>query len=390
VEAPSGRTGLVIANYEAVSRHVDALLSRKPAVVILDECQYIKERSAQRTQATLRLARTAKHVIALSGTPVVNRPAEFYNTLNLLRPDLFPSWWKYAKRYCALHHNGYGWDASGASNTQELSRLLREEGIMVRRTKDQVLHDLPPKRRVHQDVELLTEDGVEAAVRDARSALSTKEAGEWIRKGGAAPGEVLAALARLRRELGLAKAEASLDWLAELAASQPVVVFCHHRDVAGLLEQGLRERGLAVVSATGEDSASERQAAVDAFQSGQARVFIGTFGAAGVGITLTAASDVVLVERDWVPAVEEQAEDRCHRIGQRDSVTVWVLMSHHRVDQILNRTVERKRMVLQAVLDGEARRREEASAMREFARALVEEEMRAQHGTAQVCAQTEG
>jgi len=371
VEAPTGTASIVIANYESVARHADALVRRTPAVVVLDECQYIKERSAQRTKAALRVSGAARHVIALSGTPITNRPIEFYNVLNLLRPDLFRSWWSYANRYCGLHHNGYGWDASGASNTQELSRLLREEGIMVRRTKDQVLHDLPPKRRVYLDVELLRDEGVEEAVRGARAALATDQARRWLQEGGAAPGDVLAALSRLRLQLGLAKAEAALGWLAELASDRPVVVFAYHREVARLIQDGLRERGLAVVTATGEDSAAERQAAVDAFQGGRARVFVGTFGAAGVGLTLTAASDVVLAERDWVPAVEEQAEDRCHRVGQQGSVTVWVLMSDHRGDRLLHEAVERKRTVLRSVLDGETVRREEASAMREFARALA-------------------
>jgi SWI/SNF-related matrix-associated actin-dependent regulator 1 of chromatin subfamily A len=377
VEAPTGTASIVIVNYESVARHADELTSRTPAAVVLDECQYIKERSAQRTKATLRVSRAARHVIALSGTPITNRPIEFYNVLNLLRPDLFRSWWAYANRYCGLHHNGYGWDASGATNTEELSRLLRGEGIMLRRTKDQVLQDLPPKRRVHLDVELLADEGVEEAVRGARAALATEQARRWLREGGAAPGDVLAALSRLRLQLGLAKAEAALGWLAELASDRPVVVFVYHREAARVIQDGLRERGLSVVTATGDSSASERQAAVDAFQAGRARVFVGTFGAAGVGLTLTTASDVVLAERDWVPAVEEQAEDRCHRVGQQGSVTVWVLMSDHRVDRLLNEAVERKRAVLRSVLDGEAVRREEASAMREFARALAGEGDRA-------------
>lgn len=372
VAEPSGEASIVIVNYEAAARHADRLVALRPAGVVLDECQYIKEQSAQRTKAAVRVAKAARHVVALSGTPIVNRPAEFFTALNLLRPDMFPSWWKYAKRYCGLHHNGYGWDYSGATNTRELAEILRTQRIMIRRRKEDVLTDLPPKRRVGLDLEC--EDGgeIEDAVREALRELCSAEGRRWLESGGQAPGGVLASLSRLRHALGLAKVRAALPWLVDAAQQAPIVVFTHHEDAALAVRKGLREAGLRAEAVTGSRGAAERQAAVDAFQSGQLDALVLTYGAGGVGITLTRASDVVLLEREWVPAVEEQAEDRLHRIGQRSSVTVWVAVTDHEVDRTLHRVCESKRAVIGAVLgDGAARGREEASVLREFAAGLA-------------------
>ena len=373
VAAPSGVASVTVVNYETASRHAEALMKMGPKAVVLDEAHWIKERRAQRTRAVLAVSRRARYVLALSGTPVLNRPIEFYNVLDLLRPGRFGSWWDFARQYCGLHHNGFGWDARGATNLGELAWILRGEGIMIRRTKDEVLSELPPKRRVvlHVELERALSAEVDRAEEEASRALLTEEAKRWLSGAARPPGPAVAALGKLRAALGAAKAVALIPWLAELAADRQVVVFFHHVAPASEVVRGLAASGIRAERLTGMEGASERQSVVDRFQSGEVQVICATYGAAGVGLNLTAASDVVLAEREWVPATEEQAEDRCHRVGQTRGVTVWVAMSDHRVDRALHAVLEEKRDILRAVVDGAARNVQASDALADVARAVL-------------------
>ncbi len=113
------------------------LVKLKPRVVIFDEGHYIKTNKAQRTKAAKRLAKGVPHVIVITGTPVINRPVELYNAIQLIDPMLLPPLWHFGKRYCGLKHNGFGWDWTGATNTKELHKILTES-IMIRRLKKEV------------------------------------------------------------------------------------------------------------------------------------------------------------------------------------------------------------------------------------------------------------
>lgn len=379
VAEPTGTVAFVVVNYESAARHAEALRRIGPRAVVLDECHWIKDRSAKRTVAVLGVAGAARHVLALSGTPVLNGPAEFYNTLNLLRPGRFGSWWRFAQRYCGLHHNGYGWDASGATNVGELAAVLRGENIMIRRLKSDVLRDLPPKRRLVLHVEL---DGracaeVDAAATEVREVLRSPEAWRWLEGMSSAPGSALVAISRLRRALGMAKARAVVPWLLQVSGENRVLVFFHHVAAARATASALRGAGASVALLTGEEPAVSRQASVDTFQRGQVRLLCATYGAAGTGVNLTAADDVVLAEREWVPALEDQAEDRAHRVGRSGVVTVWVVVSDHPVDRMMAEVVDRKRSIVRALVDSRpAGDRVADDAVREFARLLAEETWR--------------
>ncbi|MDP2365298.1 MAG: SNF2-related protein, partial [Ignavibacteria bacterium] len=139
----------VTKDEETGRKNVDVrsdILALKVKTVIIDEAHFAKDSRSQRAKAVLALCKTAKHVIALTGTPIVNRPVEIYNSLKAVAPQLFPSFIKFAFRYCAPHNNGFGWNFKGASNTKELHELLTST-VMLRRTKEDVLKELPPKVR---------------------------------------------------------------------------------------------------------------------------------------------------------------------------------------------------------------------------------------------------
>lgn len=356
---PIQATEIVVTSYECVTRRKDEWMAWAPVAVVIDEAHYLKNQDAQRTKAMVGIlprkgkdgkmtepvpgiATACQYVISLSGTPMLNRPIEIFTNLNLLCPADYPSFFRFAKRYCGAEKGQYGWDFGGATNTEELRSRLRD--VMVRREKEQVLKELPPKRRAEVFVALSNADEYQVFEEDFLDKLTNP-----ARKDERQKGDVLAALGQLRRMSGRGKVDAAIEWLTN--ADRPVVVFCHHLDVLGDIAQGLIKAEIAWVKVTGEMKVEDRQAAVDDFQAGRARVFLGTYGAASVGLTLTAASDTLHVERNWTPAIEEQAEDRCHRIGQTaESVTAWYMMSSASIDQKFASLVASKRAVLGEIL----------------------------------------
>ena len=351
---------VVIVNYEILGKW-RAELRETWDVLVVDECHYVKNKQAQRSKRLYALQ--ARRKLFLTGTPILNRPVELWAVVNHLAPDEFDSFWPFAKRYCKPCKNRYGWDFSGADQLDELHERLCST-IMVRRTKAQVLDDLPPKRR--QVIELAS---------DGMSALIAVETEAWqehrrrldeLRAVGKGAGEAseaeLAALragvnlafgelAKLRQATALAKVPLVVEHVrSALESSGKVVVFAHHRAVIAELAEPF---GDEAVTLTGDDPIATRQAAVDRFQEDAGcRVFIGSITAAGFGLTLTASSHVVFAELDWVPAHLTQAEDRTHRIGQQESVLVQHLVLQDSLDARMVGALLRKQRVIDEVVDG--------------------------------------
>jgi hypothetical protein len=328
---------VVIINYDVLGKHSEALQGRTWGCVVMDEAHYCKNPKAKRTKAALAIQ--AERKLLLTGTPFINRPVELQPLAGYLAPDVFGDFWQYVHRYCNAFHGRWGWDFTGSGNLDELQEKLRRS-IMVRRQKAEVLEDLPPKVRqvIVLDAadyanELKLETLAEADVETEKPELRFEQ------------------LSKVRHATALAKVPALLDHL--LALEDEVVVMAHHRDVVAALAEGLRAKGNAVVTLTGEDSTVERDRAVQCFQAGSARYFVGTIKAAGVGLTLTQSSHVVFAELDWVPGNLSQAEDRCHRIGQRDSVLVQHLVVDGSIDARMVELVVEKQAVLDAGLDDE-------------------------------------
>jgi SWI/SNF-related matrix-associated actin-dependent regulator 1 of chromatin subfamily A len=211
---------------------------------------------------------------------------------------------------------------------------------MIRRKKDEVLKELPAKRR---QVIVLPSKGYAKeltqefdALADAVEETSFEEV-------------TFEKMSGVRHEMALAKVDDVIEHLVDL--DHQVVVMAHHKDVVQSIKDGLEAAGKTVVTLTGDCNQAHRQDAVDTFQAGKADVFIGTIGAAGVGITLTAASHVVFAELDWVPGNMSQAEDRCHRIGQTDSVLVQHLVVDKSLDARIAEALVKKQKILDRALD---------------------------------------
>lgn len=314
--------------------------------IVLDESHKIKNAQSKRTTAVKSLAKRKTHVIAISGTPIENRPKEFFTTLEIVCPHLFGTWWTYAHKYCNPTHNGFGWDFNGASNTEELHTILTES-VMIRRLKKDVLKDLPEKVRSVIPVEINMAE-YNKAEKALRSFLQTQ-------KGTKAKSDKAAALAEIERckqAAVVGKLDAAIEWIGDyLETDKKLVVFAHHTFVLDKLQ---KHYGDLCVRVDGSVSVPKRQEAVDAFQNREdVRLFLGNIKAAGVAITLTAASDTLTLELGWMPGEHDQAEDRVHRFGQEaESVNAYYLVARETIEEKIADMLDKKRNILSQVLDG--------------------------------------
>lgn len=361
---------VLIVNYDILEAWLPFLVGVGAGCVCFDEFHYVKESSSRRSKAARALAKGARKVIGMTGTPILNRPKELLAQLEVLGvvKELFGSNWNYLQRFTAAVKTDFGWDFSGHANLPELQAILRSN-VMVRRLKRDVLTELPPKRRqllilqpaaalktlldeeidTHefrerrinehkQSIKRALANGDEVAYQDAVDALREDQQATF------------AVLARLRQEIGLAKVPLVIDYIGTaLEAEEKVVVFAHHREVIRRIREAFPN---VTVGIDGSMPLTARQNAVDAFQNDpNVRLFVGNLVAAGVGITLTAAAHVIFAESDWVPGIITQAEDRCHRVGQRDSVLVTHMVWDGSLDARMAKVVLEKQRVADAALD---------------------------------------
>jgi SWI/SNF-related matrix-associated actin-dependent regulator 1 of chromatin subfamily A len=339
---------IVIINYDILSDWVDNLKKIAPQVLITDECHYYKSNKALRTKAIKRLAKGIEHVIALSGTPVLNRPVEIYNALKLIDESVFPDYWHYVRHYCAAYNNGFGWDMSGASHTDELYQRLTST-VMIRRLKKDVLKDLPEKIYSFVPIELTNREEYDAAEKDFLSFILREKGIEAAER--ASNAESLVRVGELKQLAVKGKFQPVIEWIKNfLEVDGKLVVFAEHKFV---IDELMHKFGNIAVKIDGSVSAHYKQVAVDNFQrNDDVRLFIGNIQAAGVGITLTAASNVAFIELPWTPGALVQAADRCHRIGQKDCVNIHYLLATGTIEEKIAQLLDSKKMVVDSILNG--------------------------------------
>ncbi len=346
-------TNIVIINYEILHRF-DEVVLRTWDLLICDEAHYIKNGKTQRSKMVKKVAARAKRLLFLTGTPILSRPSELWNLLQILDPGNWDHWLDFIKRYCAGHRKWISnekmvWDANGASNLDELQDRLRST-IMIRRLKEEVLKDLPSKFR--QTIIISPDDIPEIAkVEKLVNKDDLEVVIDFMSTGGAS--SALTRLVKVRKETALAKVPWIINHIKQMLESEEkVVIFAHHKAVVMGLLSGLTGFQFNPVYVTGDVTLKDRKTAIASFQGNDLnRVFIGTIGAAGVGITLTAASTVVFAELDWVPGNISQAEDRLHRIGQHNNVLVQHLVVQGSIDAVLTDMLTEKQKVIDEALD---------------------------------------
>lgn len=391
----------VVVPYSQVVKH-EQLLKKgtRWASVICDESHYVKNAKAQRTKTVRNIAKGIPDVYLLSGTPILNRPAEFITQLQILdRLNEIGGWKHFTDRYCDAKQEKFGLNINGASNLTELNGRLRAS-CYIRRFKKDVLKELPDKQRSVIEVPISNRREYETTRKEVRVELSnlkekSRQFTEDVLKEvvGATAGEIkerwadifpndpvprygeVAKLKRLlqarllRRESFIENSEgilllnrlkirsmqgklkAAIEWIEHfLESGEKLVIFCDHVEAQGKIYEKFAKQSTAIMACM---DGEQRQRSVDRFQDNDdVRAIVCSLGAGGVGFTMTAARSVLFIEQGWTPAVHDQAEDRTHRIGQKNAVTAYYLLGKDTIDGDIYNLIERKREIVSAASDG--------------------------------------
>lgn len=341
--------------------------------LIVDEAHYFKNPRAQRTKSLLGerkkkgLISLANRYVALSGTPMPNRPLELFAITHSFAPHSidFLDLHGYATEYCNAYEGQWGWDYTGASNLDTLNQKLTRDFMQVRKLTDCV--DLPPM--LPPNFIYLDDDRTKALLSTEMQALSTVNLNslilselegdpesyhklERLANGGSPIGFI----SELRHKLGLRKVKQASKIIAELIDDgEDVIAFTWHRDVAQLLAESLDYNKYTPLVITGETKSNDRQAKVDTFQTSKDhKLIIANIEAAGVGLNITKANRIVFVEASWTPVHNSQAISRAFRIGQTRNVTVNYLVYPDSLDHLILNAHLRKTLTIEKTLNGES------------------------------------
>ncbi|NXW70719.1 ZRAB3 endonuclease, partial [Hirundo rustica] len=338
---------------------VDTLYRQNFKVVVIDESHYMKSRNATRSKILLPIVQKALRAVLLTGTPALGRPEELFMQIEALFPRRFGTWNEYAKKYCDARVRFFGkrrqWDCRGASNLKELHQLLSE--IMIRRLKNDVLTQLPPKVR-----QRISFDLPQAAAKNLNATFA-----EWERLMRSVSSEateshfsqVMSLITRMYKETAIAKAGAVKDYIKMMLDNDKLkfLVFAHHLSMLQACTEAVIESKARYIRIDGSVPSAERIHLVNQFQKDpETRVAILSIQAAGQGLTFTAATHVVFAELYWDPGHIQQAEDRAHRIGQCSSVNIHFLMARGTMDTLMWAMLNRKAKVTGSTLNGKKER----------------------------------
>lgn len=316
--------------------------------IIIDESHRVKDPSAQQTIFTKGLSVGKDWCILLSGTPVVNRPEDLIAQLSIMnRLGEFGGRAKFIADYCTDPKDK---TAKSAVPLSELSRQLYDT-CMIRREKAKVLPQLPDKTRVDLYIEISNDKEYNLAAEDLAAYLQEyTECTDWeIRR--KMRMEALVKFMTLRSLATRGKIAQAVDFIRTfLDSGKKLIVFCSLHEIVDELQKVFPR----AVTVTGRDSAVSKQASVDAFQNNpNVQLIICSIKAAGVGLTLTAASDVAFIELAWTYADCCQCEDRAHRIGQKDNVTCYYLLGRGTIDHTIYRLIHRKKSIANEIMNAD-------------------------------------
>ena len=307
--------------------------------VIIDESHRCKSSSTQQAKFCKGLCSGKEWIIELTGTPVVNKPKDLVPQLSILnRIDDFGGYKNFVNRYC----NGQ----NEASNLKELNYMLWKN-CMFRREKSLVLTDLPEKIRQVNTCEITNRKEYTDAERDLIMYLQKYKNADDEKIHKAMLGEVMVRINILRQVSARGKIRDAVEFVKDFRENnQKIILFCSLHEVVDQLKFHFP----TAVSVTGRDSQDEKQRAVDKFQNDpKTDIIICSIKAAGVGLTLTASSNVAFIEFPWTYADCTQCEDRAHRIGQKNSVTCYYFLGRKTIDERVYNIIQSKKKIAKAV-----------------------------------------
>jgi SWI/SNF-related matrix-associated actin-dependent regulator 1 of chromatin subfamily A len=321
------------------------LLEFNPDLIILDEAHYIKNHKSIRGKIIKDISKTFNNsrVWLLTGTPIANRPMDYYNLLSIIDSPVANNWVHYAKTYCAGMRFKKGgkfvWVTKGASNLDELS--VKTKRTILRRKKEEVL-DLPEKLITPVYLELQNVNGYKNVWDDYLNKRKIDG-----KKGN--PAKDLVEMTLLRSFIAMETVPYSIEKAEEaLELNKKVIIFCNFNDE---MDAFLRHFGNKAVSVRGGMTDKQKQISVDRFQEDDnCMVFVGQIKAAGVGLTLTKAEIVIMNSLDWVPGNHEQAEDRAYRIGQKETVNIYYMLIDETIDTLIWEILNNKKKVIGTIM----------------------------------------
>ena len=343
------KNDIFIINYDIITKWKIELQSLQAKCLILDEFQYIKNDQAKRTKTTKLIGKKIPNKILLSGTPIESKPIEFFNGLNLVNPYLFPSKKEYGMRYCSGHHDGYGWNYNGASNTKELYNKINGK-IMIRRLKKDVLTELPDK--VFQIIPFEIDNEKEYQKIDSNFIQWVKEQYGQNKADKASNAETLTRISTLRQKAVEGKINGCIQWIEEfLKTGKKIILFSMHQFTIDIIEKHFEKYSVKLDGSMGD---YKKDQAVRKFQNDpNIKIMNANIIAGGIGHTMTKAHHVAFLELPWNPSKIDQAIDRAHRYGQKFTVYAYYLLAFNTVEMQMATYIDDKRKITTSLLNGE-------------------------------------
>lgn len=303
--------------------------------MLVDEAHRVKEITTQQTKFTKGISLSVEHAYLLTGTPIVNKPKDMISLLGIINKlEFFGGYQAFMGRYCA--------GPNGASNLRELGYKLKLN-CFYQRAKKEVLDDLPDKTRQVVMCDIDNRKEYDEAQRDLMRYLKNYKDADEDKLDRAMRGEVMVKIGILRNISARGKLKSVFEYVDDLMETgEKLILFAHLKEVIS----AVKERYPDCVSITGADNPEARQNAVDSFQNNEnVKMIICSLQAAGVGLTLTASSTVGFIEYPWTAAMCDQAEDRAHRIGQKDNVTCLYFQGKNTIDEMIYSIIQAKRNI---------------------------------------------
>ena len=347
-----------LINYELIHKRIDNILASGPKTIIFDEIQSLRHTNTYKIHACNRLAvhESVTHRIGLSGTPIYNKGTEIFGLAEIILPGIFGS----RKQFNEMFYDeivDYGY-AEKVFNPGKLADFL-QRSIMIRRKKLDVLSDLPDKSRLQQEVSInmtMYKNKIQemySKIAQAKKDLdANKKPHEKKQKVARLNKLILEMRVEERQAAGMSKAPFIVEYIVNMLEDyedEKFVVFCHHKSVHKILYDGLWK--FSPVQIIGGQTDKARQQSIDTFQTDpKCHVIICGLRAGNVGINLTKAAYVIFAELDWSPAVHRQAEDRLHRIGQKNTVFAHYLVGSGTFDEYIVNMLVSKSSEINAVL----------------------------------------
>ena len=351
---------------EDVWKHIE------PKTLILDECQQITNHLADRSKGAQKIGKNCEHVIGLSGTPIRNHAGEYFAILNLIQPRIFPEYQKFIDRHCDAYNSGWSQKVGGLKNPEAFHELTKD--FIIRRTQAEVLPDLAalqlPRKFHHVELDRRFNKAYAEALQELDDLMYSDENDDTTMN-------KLSIMNRMRQITGVSKTYEAADYIQDhiISTERRIALFAHHHAAVNLLEgilnKWLDENGYepCVMVRAGDDS----QAKLKILEGNKRKVILCSGLASGEGMDglQHLCQDMIMLERFWNPASEEQIEKRLVRMGQTGYVNTIYMIASGTIDEMFTELVEQKRAIVSSTLDNKEIKWDENNLLSELANLLV-------------------